>query len=327
MSPISEDELRVRLEDVQPSPARHGFAEQVVQQARRRRRRQRWVMGAAAAAAVAVIGAGTLAIGDQIGRDEALPASPTPTSAPVETAPVETTPTVTSTGTPTPTPTATATASAARPTASATSAPSSTPTRPAPLEPTPTPVPVLPPPPSPPAIEPAWEALHPVTLLHAGSWTVTNTFAGPCGRDVFGIAGLRDAYRYDARRIEGGEGRADGEAYVLFAAEDGAAAFMDDLQAQGRACSFTTDGATGGVVEQLSGPWSDGLALSHISGQPNVTGGSVVLAVRSGRAVTLSSASGSFTRTDHVDPALIRAARPSVEHVYPQLCGFTDEGC
>lgn len=164
-------------------------------------------------------------------------------------------------------------------------------------------------------------------MLHDTSWTPTNAFPGPCGRDALSLAGLRDAYRYDARRSGGGEGQADREMYILFADEGGAAAFMDDLRAQSRTCSSTTGGATGGVVEQLSGSWSDGLALSHFSTQPNVTGGSVVLAVRSGRAVTLSSASGAFTRTDRVDPGLIQAARPSVEHVYPQLCGFTDAGC
>ncbi|WP_353953657.1 hypothetical protein V6K52_09685 [Knoellia sp. S7-12] len=326
MSPISEDELRARLEDVQLSPARHGFAERVVQQGRGRRRRQRWVMAVAAAAAVAVIGGGALAIGDQIGREEALPASPTPTPTQPEVTPTVTgtsspSSTATASGTPTVSPTATPMASA-----SATSVPSSTPTRPTAPELTPTPLPVLTPT-SPPAIEPAWETLNPVTLLHARSWTPTNAFAGPCGREISGIAGLRHAYLDDQRRNDSGEGQANGEAYVLFVDEDGAAAFMDDLRNQSRRCTSTTDGAIGGVVEGLSGPWSDGLALSYFSSQPPVSGGSVVLAVRSGRAVTLSSASGSFTRTDRVDPGLIRAARPSVEHVYPQLCGFTDEGC
>ena len=82
------------------------------------------------------------------------------------------------------------------------------------------------------------------------------------------------------------------------------------------------------IVEELGGPWSDGLALSWFPNTATVTGGSVVLAVRSGSAVTLSGASGSFTRTDRVDAGLIEVARPSVEHVYPQLtCGLTEQGC
>lgn len=313
MSPIREDELRTRLRAVEPSPAQPGLADIVIEQGTARRRRRRWAVGLAAAAAVGVIGVGALAVGDGIGRDDALPASPSPTPTVVETTPV-----VTPTGSPTASPTATPTGSASSlPTASSSTGPV--------LDPTPDPSPSAP---KPSTTGPAPQVQRPVTLLHAGSWTATNSFAGACGTDIFPTAGLHNAYRYDARRTAPADGRADREIYQFFASAADAASFMDDLRSQSRACATTTDGATAGIVEGLSGPWSDALALSYFADGSSVSGGSVVLAVRSGSAVTLSGASGSFTRTDRVDPALIEAARPSVEHVYPQLtCGLTAEGC
>ncbi|MFW5474255.1 hypothetical protein ACOCJ5_13185 [Knoellia sp. CPCC 206450] len=314
MSPIREDELRARLHAVEPSPAVPGLADRIIEQGVARRRRRRWAVGLAAAAAVGVIGVGALAVGDGIGRDDALPASPSPTPTVVETTPV-----VTPTGSPTASPSSTPSSSVSPsvPTAS----PSSVPV----LNPTPDPSPSVP---LPSTSGPAPEVQRPVTLLHAGSWARTNTFAGACGADIFPTAGARNAYAYEARATAAVEGRADREVYQFFASAADAAAFMNDLRAQSRACDTTTDGAMRGIVEGLSGPWSDGLALSWFPNDTSVSGGSVVLAVRSGSAVTLSGASGSFTRTDRVDPALLRAARPSVEHVYPQLgCGLTEQGC
>ncbi|MFC7492471.1 MULTISPECIES: hypothetical protein [unclassified Knoellia] len=330
MSPISEDELRARLEDVQPSPARSGFAERVVEQGRRRRRRQRWVMGAAAAAAVAVIGGGALAIGDQIEREDALPASPTPTP----TQP-EVTPTVTGMSSPSPSATVTSTPTPLiRPSETTTRPPRSSPSTT--LTPTATPsattrTPTATPPKTATPTPTRSPAPSPMTFLHEGSpgWATTNAVVGPCDKDALTIAGRHDAYQYDALRGQGNDGDPTGEAYVLFADAQSAASFMGELRQLSRSCEATTHGKLGGVVQNLAGPWGEGLASTSFAftQDGSTGGGTVLLAVRSGFAVAFSSAAGPFSETDVVNPALIQSARPGVEHLYPQLCRYTEAGC
>lgn len=315
MTPISEDELRARLHDVAASPARPAYADHVIQQARfRRRRRQRWVAGVAAAAAVAVIGGGALVLGDQLGRETALPATPTPT--PTATS-AEVTPTVT--GTPSPTVTVTGT-----PSSSPTGSPSATSSADSST---------TPPPASPTATR---STEKPVTFLHEDArgdgetesdWVTARDVTGPCLTNAWELAGQDGAVERRAIRGGGRDGGPDGEALVVFADADSAVRFMARLRQESRSCVSTSDGVTRGVVETLPGPWGEGVAFSSFPNQPTVGGGGVGLAVRSGRAVAMSSSSGPFTRTDRVDPGLVASARPGVVHLFPQLCRWTAAGC
>ncbi len=310
MSPISEDELRARLRNVDPSPMAPAYAEQLIRAGQSRRRRQRWVTGLAAAAAVATLGAGALVVGDRVGRDDALPAQPTPTTT------GQPTPTVTPTASPTVTLTSAPTA-----TASPSRAPSASPTRSDAPSPTAT-------------ATPANGA--PVTFLHEGvrgdgestsDWTAATTMTGPCDVDAWGVAGRHGVAERRAIRGGGGDGGADGEALFVFRDAGSAVGFMADLRAVTRACFADSGGRTRGLVEDLPGPWGEGLSLTWFPGGTEVGGGPVALAVRSGRAVAMSSSAGPFTRTDRVDPGLVRSARPAVDHLYPQLCRYTQAGC
>ncbi|KGN32695.1 hypothetical protein N802_17225 [Knoellia sinensis KCTC 19936] len=313
MSPISEDELRARLRSVEPSPARPGYAEHVVHQGRFRRRRQRWVTGISAAAAVAVIGAGAFVVSDRLGRDDALPAQPTPI-------PTATTPDVT--------PTVTSTTS---PTESVTGTPSAT-TRPSVS--------------TPPSALPSEKASHsPIIFLHQGvkgdgevdaDWLPTTQFNGPCDTDAWALAGRYGAD--DRRAIRGGgiDGGPRQEAVFAFPDTGSAVAFMGELRQVTRACESTSQGRLGGLVENLPGPWGEGLASTYfVYAQDESTGirdgstggGPVILAVRAGRGIALSGSAGPFRETHEVDPDLIRSARPGVEHLYPQLCRYTEAGC
>jgi hypothetical protein len=291
MSPLSEDELRAQLRDVTASPAPPAYAEHLIQQARLRRQRQRWVGALAAAAAVAVIGAGALVIGDRVGPDEALPAGPTPV------------PTASPSGTPS------ATTSAPTPTPSSSPSPSATPPR---------------------------SPVQPVTFLHEGvkgdgetvsAWVAASHVTGPCESNAWLLAGRQGALERRAIRGGGGDGSPNGEALFVFDDSDSAVRFMGRLRELSTSCSATTNGATHGVVEELPGPWGEGVAFGHVSGLPMHGGGPVGLAVRSGRAVAMSSAAGPFVRSDEVNPGLVSSARPGVEHVFPQLCRYTQAGC
>lgn len=314
MSPISEDEVRARLRSVDATPVHRGYAEQLLHQGQARRRRRRVAAVVAAAAAVAVIGVGALALGDQLGREAALPARPTPTPTSQEPTPTATAPRSPSTS---PSPTATAT-STARPSASVGPTPSasSAPARTA----TPTP------------------ALAPVTFLHAGvkgdgestsDWTSATTFAGPCSRDAWVLAGGMGVAERRAISGGGGDGGASAEALFVFRSADSAVAFMGELRRLSRACESATDGGTRGIVESLPGPWGEGLALTTFALDSDGTtgGGPVVLAVRAGRSVALSNSAGPFRETDEVNPGLVRSARPGIEHLFPQLCRYTEAGC
>ncbi|KGN38881.1 hypothetical protein [Knoellia subterranea] len=313
MSPISEDELRARLRSVSPTPMSQEYAEHIVGAGRARRRRRRMLGTVAVAAATAVIAVGAFALSDRIGPDEALPARPSPI--------LDGTPVVTPTGSPTGSPTAS-------PSATASTSVSSTPTASSSSTAAPNPGASASTGPRPSASGSTPTTQRPVSLLHADSWRPSSSFAGACGTDIFPVAARGNAYSYDSRSTSAADGRADREAYLFFPSTADASAFMNELRSQSRACVTASDGTTRGIVEALSGPWSDGLALSSFANQPTVSHGSVVIAVRSGSAVALSGASGPIAGTERVDPTLIAAARPSVEYVYPQLsCGLTPAGC
>lgn len=305
MSPISEDELRTRLREVQPSSAPAGYAESLLQQGRLRRTRQRWVSGLAVAAAVATIGLGALVVGDRIGRDDALPATPSPTPTMAQ-----------------PTPTATPTGS---PTVASTPSPSSSPS---PSEPTAASSVMS----TPSGTSPT----TPMTFLHQGvrgdgestrDWTAATSVTGPCDTDAWSLAGRRGAVERRAITGGGGDGGPTGEAYVVFAEAGDAVAFMGELRALARGCVTTSGGVTKGLVADLPGPWGEGIAFTHFPNQETVGGGPVGLAVRSGRAVAMSASAGPFTDTRRVDAGLVSSARPAVAHLFPQLCRYTQAGC
>lgn len=318
MSPISEDELRARLRDVEPNRAQPGFAQHLVHQGRLRRRRQRWVTGIAAAAAVAVIGGAVLVLSDQLGPNEALPAIPSPTVTRSEV-----TPTVTSTKSPStrvtmaPSPSATPSGTASAPRNTSTPAGSASPKHSAP-----------------PSV--SAPAITPVTLLHEGAkgdgettsdWESTTEVTGPCGTNAWSLAGQRGAVERRAIGGGGGDGGATGEALFVFADADAAVAFMGQLRELTRSCDSTTKGESRGIVESLAGPWGEGIAFTYFPNQPTVGGGPVGLAVRGGSAVAMSAAAGPFNRTDQVDQGLVAGARPGVAHAFPQLCRYTRAGC
>ncbi|EAP99235.1 hypothetical protein JNB_03665 [Janibacter sp. HTCC2649] len=307
MSPISEDELRARLRSVQPATARPGFAEQVVHQGRFRRRRQQWVAGIAAAAAVAVIGGGAFVISDQLGRETALPATPTPTP----TQP-EITPTVTSTKSPTATPTATP---------SPTNTPSTSTTRASST-------------PSPSYTPPRSVTLKPVTLLHQGNaqW-VKSTFEG--GLCVGEAAVIPEPQGYEELRVIwdthiAGANRSEG--IVIFPSAGDAVAYMDSVRAAALSCPDESSGQTKTLVQPLSGPWASGLAVAQSNRdlnyeEPKFLATGVDLFVRVGRAVTFANFSTRSELKDTIDPYLIDRSRPAIEHVVPQLCRYTKAGC
>lgn len=309
MSPISEDDLRARLRSVEPSPMTQAYAEQLIRAGQFRRRRQRWVTGLAGAAAVAAIAVGVVAVGDLVGRDAALPAGPTPTETggPTFTATPTVSPTVTVTGTPT------ATASVSR-------APSSSPTGSGGPSPTTTTGP----------------GGGSVTFLHQGvrgdgettrDWTTATSLTGPCDTDVLSLAGRRGAVERRAISGGGGDGGPTAEGYVVFEDAGEAVSFMGELRALVRGCASASGGRTTALVDELPGPWGEGIAFSHFPNEESVGGGPVGLAVRSGRSVALSVSAGPFTDTGKVDPGLVSSARPAVEHLFPQLCRYTQAGC
>lgn len=307
MSPINEDELRARLRSVEPSPAPPGLADHVIGQGRARRRQRRWLTALATAAAVAVIGVGVVAVGDQLGPDDALPASPSPT--PTSAQP---TPTVTGTTTPTTTPTATATSAP-----TVTAAPSATPTATASGTGT-TPTPTR------------------ITFLHEGvegdgettsDWRAASAIVGPCDGDAWALAGARGATERRAIRGGGGDGGPTGEGYLVFPTARDAVAFMGELRARSRGCETATGGKARGLVEELSGPWGEGIAFSWFPNETTIGGAPVGLAVRSGRAVAMSAAAGPHNETTSIPDYLVTSARPAVEHLFPQLCRYTQAGC
>jgi len=179
-------------------------------------------------------------------------------------------------------------------------------------------------------------ALPALTFLHQGvkgdgettsDWVAVSTFTGPCGRDAWTLAGKHGAVERRAISGGGGDGGAGGEAVFVSDDADGAVTFMGALRSETRACRTSSGGATRGLLATLTGPWGDGSALTWFPNTPTVGGGPVVLAVRSGRGVALSSAAGPFDRTDRVDPGLIRSARPAIDHLFPQMCRYTEAGC
>ena len=305
MSPLSEDELRRRLHDVDASPAGPRYADHLIQQGRFRRRRQRWVAGIAAAAAVAVIGGGALVISDQLGRETALPATPTPTP----TQP-EVTPTVTSTRSPTatatPSPTSTPSTSATKPS----STPSSSSSRSRSV------------------------TLKPVTLLHQGNsqWEKSTFWGGRCVGEAAevpqprGYEELRviwDAHISGANRSEG---------LVIFSSAGDAVAYMDSVRAAALSCPDESSGETKTLVQPLSGPWASGLAVAHSNRdvnyeEPMFLATGVDLFVRVGRAVTFANLSNRSELKDTIDPYMIDRSRPAIEHVVPLLCRYTKAGC
>lgn len=320
MSPISEDQLRARLRGVEPSPAQPGFAEHLIHQGRFRRRRQRWVTGIAAAAAVVIMGGGALVLSDLFGPETALPATPTPTQTRTL---AQSTPTVTNTTSPTASAT-TRPSPASTPTLTVTGGPVSSPSS----SPTPS---------NTPSNTPSRSVTRSeVTFLHAGiggdgettsGWVSTTQVTGPCDSNAWALASRHGVVERRAISGGGGDGGANGEALFVFGTAGQAVDFMTDLRAQTRGCLAATQDATKGLEEVLPGPWGEGLAITSFPHQTEVGGGPVALAVRSGRAVVMSSSAGPFQRTDRVDPGLVRSARPAVEHLYPQLCRYTAAGC
>jgi hypothetical protein len=307
MSPINEDELRARLRDVSASPSVPGYAEVLVERAQARRRRQRWVSGLAVAAAVATVALGALMVGDRFGRDDALPATPTPTPTYVEP-----TPTVSPTSTP-----------SATGTPSATSSPTSTPS------PSPTPTSA-----SPSATPTRTPAPAPVRLLHDGrsDWSPADLEIPLCVGEarVFPSPGGRNDMR--VIRADFVPGANSSEGLIVFPSAAEAVGYLADVRRVARGCTDESSDDTKVVVDRVDGPWGEGLSVASAGrqihdGTPRWTGLGVTVFARVGAAVALGQYGSKAELTDESVASHIAQLRPALEYVAPQLCRYTKSGC
>ncbi|GGB67544.1 hypothetical protein N798_14590 [Knoellia flava TL1] len=307
MSPISEDELRARLRSVEPSPAAPGLADHIIGQGRSRQLRRRWLTALATAAAVAVIGVGVVAVGDQLGPDDALPASPSPT--PTSAQP---TPTVAPTGTPTVTTTVSPDPSS---TASSTSGPTS-----ASAEPTSTPS--------------RTSAPAPVRLLHDGraGWSPGELEISLCVGDARVFPAPRGTTEMRVIRADFVAGANMSEGLVVFSSSAEAVAYLADVRRIARGCTDESSGDTKVVVDRVDGPWGEGLSIASAprqsyDGTPRWTGLGVTVFARVGAGVTFGQYASKAELTDEAVASDIAQLRPALEHVAPQLCRYTQAGC
>ena len=307
MSPISEDELRARLRDVSPSPSVPGYAEVLVERAQARRRRQRWVSGLAVAAAVAAVALGALVVGDRIGRDDALPAMPTPTPTFVEPTPTASpTSPPSETGTPSGTSTATSTRS---PSATPTSAsPSATPT--------------------------LTSAPAPVRLLHDGrsGWSPADLEVPLCVGEARVFPAPRGTTEMRAIRVDFVHGANMSEGLIVFPSAEEAVGYLADVRRIARGCTDESSGDTKVVVDSVDGPWGEGLSVASAQrltsdGTPRWAGLGVTVFARVGAAVTFGQYGSKAELAEESVASDIAQLRPALEHVAPQLCRYTKAGC
>ena len=126
------------------------------------------------------------------------------------------------------------------------------------------------------------------------------------------------------------------EGVLVFATEDDARAFLHELAAATASCAVTSsdpDYQTRTASAAPEGVGDEALVWSTwtertIDGVTGATpGGSATLYVRSGRAVTMASASGEFVgdpwQTGHAEPGL----REVTDHALPQMCRWRSGGC
>ncbi len=254
MTTMSEDRLRVLLADVEPHPLPPSLAAHVILDAGRRRTRRRWVMALSSAAAVTAITVAGILVA-QRGTVPPTPATPLPTAVSSSSAP-------SLSGSPSPSP-------------SVTSLPSE--------RPTPPPTSARPP------------SAATLALPHDGDdrYRAQRDLSGASLCQAPLEPQLADA---DYRAIErSSEGTYLNEVAAVFDSVAAADAFIGWLGSRATDCA-TRDPHSTGVRAPVSGPWDSGLAVSTavLSTSDGVIfsrpwrGGSVLLAVRTGRVVMLS---------------------------------------
>lgn len=170
------------------------------------------------------------------------------------------------------------------------------------------------------AMETAWEPSDELVLACDAPQTFPSLSAVTAGRQI----GSTGPESYLA------------EGVLVFATEDDARAFLRELAAATASCAVTStdpDYQTRTASAAPDGVGDEALVWSTwtertVDGVTGATpGGSATLYVRSGRAVTMASASGEFVgdpwETGNAEPSL----RESVDHALPQMCDWTTAGC